>query len=50
MLQQGYFVLTFESEEGAKGAIQLSPLYFGNHLIYLNSWKPQFDPYKPKGI
>jgi hypothetical protein len=50
MLQQGYFVLTFESEEGAKGALQLSPLNFGTHLIYLNSWKPQFNPLKPKGI
>jgi hypothetical protein len=50
MLPRGYFVLTFVSEEGAFGALQLSPLLFGTHSLYLHPWSPQFDPSKPTGI
>jgi hypothetical protein len=50
MLPKGYFVLTFAIEEGASGALQLSPLLFGTHSMYLHPWSPQFDPTKPMGI
>jgi hypothetical protein len=50
MLQCSYFVPTFENEEGAKLALQQSPLNFGVHNLYLHPWKPQFDPQAPKGI
>jgi hypothetical protein len=50
MLPRGYFVLTFASEKGAAGALQMSPLNFGSHLLYLHPWSPQFDPTKPQGI
>jgi hypothetical protein len=50
MLPRGYFVLTFASKEGAAGALQMSPLYFGTHSLYFHPWMPQFDPTKPQGI
>jgi hypothetical protein len=50
MLPRGYFVLTFASEEGTAGALQMNPLSFGSHSLYLNPWSPQFDPTKPQGI
>jgi hypothetical protein len=49
MLPRGYFVLTFATEEGATGALQMSPLSFGSHSLFLHPWSPQFDPTKPKG-
>jgi hypothetical protein len=50
MLPRDYFVLTFATEEGAAGALHMSPLNFGTHSLYLHPWSPQFDPTKPKGI
>jgi hypothetical protein len=44
MLPRGYFVLTFAMEEGASGALHMSPLNFGTHFLYLHPWSPQFDP------
>lgn len=50
MLQRGYFLLTFATEEGASAALQQSPLNFGQHLLYLHPWRAQFNPKSPQGI
>nr|PNR32857.1 hypothetical protein PHYPA_024799 [Physcomitrium patens] len=50
MLHRGYFVLTFVSKSEAREALTQSPLYFGSHLLYLQPWRPQFNPLTPTGI
>lgn len=50
MLSRGHFVITFAEKEGAATALQQSPLNFGDHLLYLHPWRPQFNPAQPTGI
>nr|PNR45242.1 hypothetical protein PHYPA_015013 [Physcomitrium patens] len=50
ILQRDYFVFTFNSEQGVRKTLQLSPLQFGTHTIYLHPWAPQFETNSSKGI
>lgn len=44
MLERTYFTITFMEKAGADKALELSPIKCGNHIMFLHSWTPNFNP------
>lgn len=44
MLERSYFTITFVEKAGADKALKLSPINCNNHIMFLHSWTPNFNP------